>query len=115
MPNAVKLFEERLSEFGKDDPATIGCLPSDGPRRIIGGPTATCVRVVQAPQIIVMTFEDLAHRQIYLDGRELPKDPNPTFMGYSVGRWEGTRWLSRRLGSMDEHGSISEGIRTASD
>jgi hypothetical protein len=36
-----------------------------------------------------MLFEDLAHRQIHLDGRQLPDDPNPSFMGYSVGRWEG--------------------------
>ena len=28
-------------------------------------------------------------RQIYLDGRKLPKDPDPTWMGYSSGRWEG--------------------------
>ena len=86
-PAATKLFEERLSEFGKDDPATIGCLPS-GPRHIIGGPTAALVRVVQTGEMIVMTFEDLAHRQIHLDGRKLPMDPNPSFMGYSVGKWE---------------------------
>ena len=86
-PSAARLFEERLSEFGKDDPATIGCLPS-GPRHIIGGPTADLVRIVQTPQMIAMIFEDLAHRQIHLDGRKLPEDPNPSFMGYSVGRWE---------------------------
>ena len=85
---AAKLFEERLSEFGKDDPATIGCLPS-GPRHIIGGPTANLARVVQTDGVIVMTFEDLVHRQIHVDGRTLPQDPNPSFMGYSVGRWEG--------------------------
>ena len=28
-------------------------------------------------------------RQIYIDGRSLPKDPEPSWMGYSVGRWEG--------------------------
>jgi hypothetical protein len=35
-----------------------------------------------------MLYEELAYRQIYMDGRPLPKDPNPNFMGYSVGRWE---------------------------
>jgi hypothetical protein len=33
--------------------------------------------------------EDLSYRQIFMDGRPLPKDPNPSFMGYSVGRWDG--------------------------
>jgi hypothetical protein len=28
------------------------------------------------------------YRQIFTDGRALPKDPNPSWMGYSVGRWE---------------------------
>ncbi len=34
-------------------------------------------------------YEGGAYRQIFLDGRELPKDPNPTWWGYSVGHWEG--------------------------
>ena len=29
------------------------------------------------------------YRQIFMDGRELPKDPNPSWMGYSVGKWDG--------------------------
>jgi hypothetical protein len=29
------------------------------------------------------------HRTIFTDGRELPKDPTPTWLGYSVGHWEG--------------------------
>jgi hypothetical protein len=37
----------------------------------------------------VFLGEDLTYRQIFLDGRDLPADPNPDFMGYSVGHWEG--------------------------
>jgi hypothetical protein len=37
----------------------------------------------------VVLIEDLTYRQIHLDGRQLPKDPNPSWMGYSVGRWDG--------------------------
>ncbi len=29
------------------------------------------------------------YRQIFMDGRELPKDPNPSWMGYSIGKWDG--------------------------
>ena len=96
-PTAARLFDERLSEFGKDDPATIGCLPS-GPRHITGGPTASLVRVVHTPDLIVMSFEDLVHRQVHLDGRTLPPDPNPSFMGYSVGRWEGDTLIVETTG-----------------
>ena len=87
-PAASRLYDQRFREFGKDDPGNVGCLPS-GTRHILGGLTAGRVRIVQTPLLIAMLFEDLAHRQIHLDGRQLPDDPNPSFMGYSVGRWEG--------------------------
>ena len=96
-PAAAKLYEQRLSEFGRDDPGTIGCLPA-GPRHILGGAIPSTVRIVQTPLMIVMLFEDLTHRQIHLDGRKLPDDPNPSFMGYSVGRWEGDTLVVETIG-----------------
>jgi hypothetical protein len=46
-------------------------------------------KIIQAPRVIVMMYEvDNTHRQIYMDGRKLPKDPQPTWLGYSVGKWE---------------------------
>jgi hypothetical protein len=36
-----------------------------------------------------MLYDDLTHRVIFMDGRSLEPDPNPTWMGYSVGRWDG--------------------------
>jgi hypothetical protein len=47
------------------------------------------VRIVQTPTMVVMLYDDLTHRAIFMDGRTLEADPNPTWMGYSVGRWEG--------------------------
>lgn len=48
------------------------------------------MKIVQTPELIVVLYESLTmFRQIFLDGRELPKDPQPAWMGYSVGRWEG--------------------------
>ena len=44
------------------------------------------------PALIVVLYQgttNSVHRTIFTDGRELPKDPNPTWMGYSVGHWEG--------------------------
>jgi hypothetical protein len=43
----------------------------------------------------------LAYRQIHMDGRALPKDPNPTFMGYSVGRWDGDTLVVDTIGFKD--------------
>jgi hypothetical protein len=46
-------------------------------------------QIVQTPGLIALLYADLTFRRIFIDGRELEKDPNPSFMGYSVGRWEG--------------------------
>jgi hypothetical protein len=85
-PSVVTLYKQRMEDLGKDDPSTFRCLPS-GPRQLYA--PASWVRIVQTPAMIVMLYEDLIYRQIFMDGRELPKDPNPSFMGYSVGRWDG--------------------------
>jgi hypothetical protein len=84
-PWAEALYKQRMEDLGKDDPSTFKCLPQ-GPRALIGGGWA---KFIHTPGLIAVLYEDLTYRQIFLDGRELPKDPNPSFMGYSVGRWEG--------------------------
>ncbi len=43
-----------------------------------------------------------AYREIYLDGRPLPKDPNPTWNGYSTGRWEGDTLVIQTIGIRDD-------------
>jgi len=98
-PSAAALFAERMSEFGKDDPGTIGCLPL-GPRHITGG-GLDLVKIVQTPSLTIVLHQDLAYRQIFTDGRPLPTDPNPSFMGYSVGRWEGDTLVVESVGFND--------------
>ena len=47
-------------------------------------------KVIQTPAVVVILYEQMAlFRQIFLDGRKVAKDPNPTWLGYSTGRWEG--------------------------
>ena len=96
-PWAAALFAQRMSEFGKDDPSTIGCLPL-GPRHVTGGGLR---KIVQTPAVILILHEDLAYRQVFMDGRPLPTDPNPSFMGYSVGRWEGDTLVVESSGFND--------------
>jgi hypothetical protein len=56
------------------------------------------VKVTQTPHVITILYEDLSYRQIFLDGHELPPDPTPSFMGYSVGRWEGDTLVVDSIG-----------------
>ena len=84
-PWADKLYQERMENLGKDDPGTFKCLPQ-GPRVMLG--SAGFAKIIQTPALVVILYENLSYRQIFMDGRALPTDPSPNFMGYSVGRWE---------------------------
>src|SRR5215471_8269469 len=84
LPWAAAVHKARLQNFGKDSMGSL-CLPQ-GPASLTGGQD---MRIIQSPTIIAITFENLTYRHVFLDGRELEKNPNPTWMGYSVGRWEG--------------------------
>jgi len=96
-PAVAALSRRRLEDFGKDDPETVGCMPG-GPRHIFN---SGLVRILHTPTVMAVLYEDLSYRQIFLDGRELPKDPNPTWMGYSVGRWEGDTLVVETAGFND--------------
>jgi hypothetical protein len=96
-PWAETLYQQRKPDFGKDS-MEVRCLPL--------GPVATTtpyadIKFVQTPALIVLLLDDLTYRQIHLDGRELPKDPNPSWMGYSVGRWDGDTLIVETSGFTD--------------
>src|SRR5262245_30202468 len=84
-PDAHALFIKRQLEFGKDSMETL-CLPL-GPAYLTTRYRE--FRIVQTPTLIMIAYNDGMHREIFMDGRALEKDPNPTWMGYSVGRWDG--------------------------
>ena len=84
-PWAHELFITRQLEFGKDSMETL-CLPL-GPAYLTTRYRQS--RILQTPTAIMIAFDDGMHRQIFMDGRALESDPNPTWMGYSIGRWEG--------------------------
>src|SRR6266849_9037681 len=83
-PWAQTLVQQRSENFGVDNPR-YKCLP-DGPNYSTGGGMK---RILQTPAMIAILQEDLTYRPIHMDGRALEKDPNPSWMGYSVGHWEG--------------------------
>jgi hypothetical protein len=94
-PWALKLVGEREEALNKDSPGA-HCLPK-------GPVPPSLAKIVQTPALIVMLREgeEFNYRQIFLDGRELPKDPNPAWMGYSVGRWEGDTLVVESTGYND--------------
>jgi hypothetical protein len=66
------------------------CLPAAIPM-LDGTGGLYPLKIVQQGELVVILYELGQFRQIFLDGRSLPKDPNPAWMGYSIGRWERDR------------------------
>jgi hypothetical protein len=62
------------------------------------------IKIVQAPRMTIMLYEvGNVHRQIYTDGRDLPKEFDlPAFLGYSIGRWEGDTLVVQTAGFNDK-------------
>ena len=89
-PWAEALFLQRVRDSRKDSPLA-KCLPVSVPFQNFFNLT----RIVQTPTLMMMVYEspNSPHRTVFTDGRDLPKDPNPTWMGYSIGRWDGD-WLT---------------------
>jgi hypothetical protein len=100
LPWAAQAFDAHLNDLGMDDPGTIGCQPL-GPRHITGGGLVRMAKIVQTPMLILVLYEDQHYRQIFMDGRKLPKNPSTSFMGYSVGRWEGDELVVESEGFKD--------------
>ena len=96
-PEAQRVVDERRKN--NEDLTTLHCLP-------MGTPLATLVsevqKIVQTPGLILIMHElDGMPRQIYTDGRKLPANPNPTWLGSSVGRWEGDTLVVETVGLND--------------
>jgi hypothetical protein len=98
-PRALAVRQQRVQDFRKDSPLA-HCMPVSVPFLDFRGLS----RIVQTPGLIVILYEspNSPHRTIFTDGRELPKDPNPTWLGYSVGRWEGDTLVVNSVGFNDK-------------
>ncbi|MSV35862.1 MAG: hypothetical protein EXQ47_09725 [Bryobacterales bacterium] len=97
-PWAADLAKQRAANVGRENPSSTGCLPK-GPH---ANTTAFLMeKFIQTPSVLVMLVEDMNYRQIHLDGRPLPKDPDPSFMGYWTARWEGDTLAAEGNGFKD--------------
>src|SRR5262245_17485002 len=95
-PEAVSILKHRQGN-PLEYPHT-QCLPGSIPLALL----VFTFKIIPPPQEIVMLSETAdPPRQIHTDGRPFPKDPDPTWMGYSVGRWEGDTLVVETIGLND--------------
>jgi hypothetical protein len=119
-PWAEAQVKQNLADIRKDDPTT-RCLPISPVRQWAD---FFPMKIIQTEDTVVVLSEYMVqYRQIFLDGRPLPKDPVPSFKGYSVGHWEGDAlvvettgyknglWLDLKGDPLTEEGRTTERIR----
>jgi len=98
-PWAEALYQQRIRDMGKGAPRA-NCLPDPFPYYHM----VDLARFVQTPGLIVILYQgttNSVHRTVFTDGRKLPDDPNPTWLGYSVGHWEGDTMVVETAGFND--------------
>ena len=93
-PAAEEIMKKHLS---KDDPET-NCLPTGVPRQ-----APYPWKIVENPPYIYFLFEGNIHsyRQIFMDGRKHPANPNPTWYGHSIGHWDNDTLVVDTVGFND--------------
>jgi len=98
-PEAQALLRERRAT-GDLRLTSEDCQPTGFPMAVLLAPV---FKIVQAPGITIMLLEEgNVYRQIYTDGRPLPTDPQPSWFGYSTGRWEGDTLVVGTIGFNDK-------------
>src|SRR5580765_3210552 len=98
-PWADKLMKERHAVLSVDDPH-VRCLP-DNPPRAWTLPHLT--KALHTPKLLVLLYEvNAMYRQIFIDGRPLPNDPNPSWNGYSSATWDRDTLVIRTTGFRDD-------------
>jgi hypothetical protein len=86
-PEAVELLRQHRRGAGVEDPAAVCTGVAGFP---LAGLLSEPIKIVQAPRLTMVLYEvQNLRRQIYTDGRALPKEINlPAYMGYSAGHWD---------------------------
>jgi len=85
---------------GKENNPSLRCVPESVPKSLI---LPNPFEIVQIPGRVLMFFEEFhLWRTIWTDGRALPKDPDPSYLGYSVGKWEGETFVVDTIGFNDK-------------
>jgi len=97
-PAEAALFEQRAQAFSKESPIQ-HCLP-EGLPLVETAPAP--YKIVQTRGLTMLLYErDTTFRQVFTDGRKLPDDPQPSWLGYSIGKWEGDSLVVETVGFND--------------
>jgi hypothetical protein len=100
-PDTAAAFQKKLQAppqlDDQCDPGTVVPFP-------LAGLLSEPIKIVQAPRLTLVLYEvGNSHRQIYTDGRALPREVNlPAYLGYSVGRWERDTFVVDTTGFNDK-------------
>ena len=119
-PWAAAIVKQRTAENRLTDP-NAHCLPTGIVRMYT---TPLYRKVIQTQGLLVILNErEVTYRQIFTDGRPLPVDPQPSWVGYSSGKWDGDTlviqssgfrdglWLDANGSPLTESGKITERLR----
>jgi len=100
LPWAKAVHEERQKSLGVGAP-TERCLPHGIPDAML---TRTLpFKIIQTPGLTIILYEEFNNwRQVFTDGRALPVDPQPAWLGYSVGEWDGDTFVIHTAGFNDK-------------
>ena len=99
LPWAKALYDERQKSLGVGAPSE-RCLPHGIPDAML---TRTLpFKIMQMRGVTVILYEEFNNwRQVFTDGRPLPNDPQPAWLGYSVGSWDGETFVIETAGFND--------------
>jgi hypothetical protein len=98
LPWAAEVRNKRFTDHSKDNP-DVNCSPL-GILQMNTHPFPR--RFIQAPGYLAILHErDMEYRQIFTDGRHLPEDPQPSWNGYSAGKWVGEVLVVETIGFRD--------------
>jgi hypothetical protein len=98
-PWAAAVYKERDENYRRDTDG-IACMPP-GPKAGIGV-GGTPMKIIQTPDVVAVLYEyHTIFRQFFTDGRSLPEDPNPAWMGYSIAHWEADTLVVNTAGYND--------------
>jgi len=100
-PWAAAIRKQRMDRNHVDDPYGY-CLPLGVPRINVRSP----FKILQTPQLTAFlheTYVGMIFRQVFTDGRRLPEisEAEPTWLGYSVGKWDGDTFVVDTVGFRD--------------
>ena len=99
-PWAASIQAQRENRNHVDDPYGY-CLPPGTPRINFSGGPFKIVQTAGLTALLYETMSGMTFRQVFTDGRSLPPPGEPTWLGYSIGRWDRDTFVVETTGFRD--------------